>query len=135
MRNLIFGINQSLTLLFLLMVLGGCNTKKSERNLTVKKLIGNWEWSYTKGNEKGDHYNVTPESMNMAIKYHFDKDSVSIFINNTLNEKYSFYFSGDTLFYGKEKVLFEMPSNDSLMLRNSSCCDDIFEKLFVKGKH
>ena len=113
-------------------VVHGQSYSEAENQLR-NSLSGQWEWSYTRGNEKGNKYNVTPKSMNMTVQYLFNRDSVSIFINKNLNEKYSYFFSADTLIYGQEKVLFELSSKkDSLFLKNSSCCDDIFEKLFLR---
>ena len=128
-------INSYLVLVFLFTGAAVSSQSPKEENNLRNSLNGKWEWSYTRGSEKGNIYHVTSESMKMTVQYLFDRDSVSIFINDHLNEKYMYLISGDTLLYGQEKVLFELSSKtDSLLLMNSSCCEDIFEKLFVKGE-
>ena len=120
-------------LLFVSILFINCKNTKAKDMASVEKVAGNWEWAYTKGNENGEVYHVTPDALNMSIQYNFTKDSVLIFINNSINEVYPYEFSGDTLSYGQEKVIYEVSSSrDSLFLRNSECCDDVFEKLFIK---
>ncbi|WP_411031745.1 hypothetical protein [Spongiimicrobium sp. 3-5] len=104
------------------------------QNQSDMELIqGKWDWVYTKGKEKGETYNVTPQSMNMSVTYNFVDKDVKIYVNGVDNEMYPFYFSADTLKYGQEVVLYRLSgANDSLILSNSSCCDDVFEKAFVR---
>ncbi|MEK6154083.1 hypothetical protein WIW50_12510 [Flavobacteriaceae bacterium 3-367] len=100
---------------------------------TIKKLVGEWQWAYTKGHEQGNTYDVTPKSMNMKLSYVFVKDSVLIFIDGAEHEAFPFSCAGDTLRYGQEEVLLSISKgNDSLFLRNLECCEDVFEKAFVK---
>lgn len=111
------------------------NSLNGQKKEDHKTLTGKWDWVYTKGNENGEKYHVTTESLGMSISYIFEKKNVKIFINNNLNEEYRFESIGDTLLYGKEKVLFRFSdSRDSLILSNSACCEDVFEKLFTRRK-
>lgn len=114
--------------LCMLFTLLGCGGKWGD-----EQLAGQWHWAYTKGHEKGNAYEVTPKSMDMKLSYVFRGDSVLIFIDGATHEAFSFYRSGDTLRYGQEEVLFSISKGkDSLILRNMDCCDDVFEKAFVK---
>ncbi len=103
------------------------------QNNTSSWISGEWDWAYTKGEENGEKYHVTPKSMSISVTYHFDSENVQIFINDNLNEAYSYHFMGDTLRYGQEEVLYRFSKNkDSLIMTNVHCCKDIFEKVFVR---
>lgn len=109
----------------------GCTKNKDK--VKVESLIGEWNWSYTRGNEKGDAHDVNPNTLNMSVAYIFNKDSVRILVNGAENESFPFHFSGDTLNYGEEKVFFRVSdTKDSLIFRNALCCEDIFEKAFIR---
>ena len=121
----------SLTMLFLTALFYHCNPKSETQTIN---LNGEWDWVYTRGHENGESFNVSPQNMNMTVKYIFDRGNVIIFVNDQENERYAYYMDGDTLRYGKEEVLFETRS-DTLFLRNTECCADVFEKAFIQKKY
>ena len=96
-------------------------------------LMGQWEWVYTKGEEKGEAYHVTPESMNMKIRYIIRDVNLEILINEVKNEEYDYQISGDTLRFGQEEVLFRFSEKkDSLLFSNVHCCEDVYVKAFYR---
>ena len=119
----------SLTMIFLTALFLNCNQKSQPQNSNT--LDGEWDWAYTRGQENGESYDVSPVNMDLRVKYIFDRGKVIIFVNDEESERYNYYISGDTLRYGKEEVLFQA-NEDSLIMSNVYCCNDVFRKAFVQ---
>jgi len=122
----------SLTMFFLTALLCNC-TLKSESKQQIT-LDGEWDWVYTRGIENGSGYAFSPTNMSMKVKYIFDRNQVFIFFNGIENERYLYHTSGDTLRYGKEKVLFSI-KGDSLLISNAHCCKKVFTKAFIQKNY